>query len=138
MRADASKPNMGLHTWKNDAKSGKITKLDVVVGKNYLNHEELDNLNRLVSMYLDAAENFARRHKALTMQDWAERLNGFLEFNAYGVLKNYGSVKRELAERHALAEFEKFRVNQDKEFRSDFDEIVDKIKSKKQIPKITD
>lgn len=138
LKADASKPNMGLSTWKNEGKNGKITKLDVTVGKNYLTAEELDDLNRLVSMYLDTAENFARRRKSLTMKDWIEKLDGFLEFNAYDVLKNYGIVKRDAAERHALAEYEKFRIIQDREFKSDFDKIVDEIKTKKQIPKTTD
>ena len=138
LKADASKPYMGLSTWKNEGKHGKITKGDVTVGKNYLTAEELDDLNRLVSVYLDTAEIFARRHKSMTMKDWVERLNGFLEFNAYDVLKNYGVVKRETAERHAIAEYEKFRVVQDREFKSDFDQIVDKIKTKKQIPKTTD
>lgn len=138
LKADASKPNMGLSTWKNEGKKGKITKLDVTVGKNYLTAEELDDLNRLVSMYLDTAENFARRRKSLTMKDWIEKLDGFLEFNAYDVLKNYGIVKRDAAERHALAEYEKFRIIQDREFKSDFDKIVDEIKKEKQIPKTTD
>lgn len=135
LRADSSKPNMGLYSWKNEGKKGKITKGDVTVGKNYLNHEELDNMNRLVSMYLDTAENFARRHKAMTMKDWLLRLDNFLEFNAYDVLGNYGSVKRDDAERHALAEYEIFRVKQDIEFKSDFDEVIDKIKVRKRLPK---
>ncbi|MCK4825668.1 virulence RhuM family protein [bacterium] len=135
LRADSSKPNMGLYSWKNEGKKGKITKRDVTVGKNYLNHEELDNMNRLVSMYLDTAENFARRHKAMTMKDWLLRLDNFLEFNAYDVLENYGSVKRDDAERHALSEYEIFRVKQDIEFKSDFDEVVDKIKVRKRLPK---
>jgi hypothetical protein len=135
LRADASKPNMGLSSWKNAGKHGKITKLDVTVGKNYLTSEEIDSLNRLVSMYLDSAENFARRHKAMTMKDWIQRLDGFLEFNAYDVLKNFGAIKRDTAERHAIAEYEKFRVIQDNEFKSDFDKVVDEIKTKKQIPK---
>ncbi len=134
LRADASKPNMGLYSYKNANKNGKVTKLDVKVGKNYLTPEELDEMNRLVSMYLDAAENFARRHKTMTMKDWVERLDGFLEFNAYDVLKKHGGVKREVAERHALAEYEKFRVVQDIEFKSDFDRVVDNIKTKKQLP----
>lgn len=135
LRADSSKQNMGLYTWKNEGKKGKITKRDVTVGKNYLNHEELDNMNRLVSMYLDTAENFARRHKAMAMKDWLLRLDNFLEFNAYDVLENYGSVKRDDAERHALSEYEIFRVKQDIEFKSDFDEVVDKIKVRKRLPK---
>lgn len=134
LRADAAKPSMGLCSWKNGGKGGKITKLDVTVGKNYLTQEELDNLNRLVSMYLDWAENFARRQKPMTMKDWVERLDGFLEFNAYDVLDNFGKVKRDTAERHALAEYEKFRVIQDKEFRSDFDRVVDEIKVKHRLP----
>jgi hypothetical protein len=135
LRADSSKPNMGLYSWKNEGKKGKITKGDVTVGKNYLNHEELDNMNRLVSMYLDTAENFARRHKAMTMKDWLLRLDNFLEFNVYDVLENYGSVKRDDAERHAMAEYEMFRVKQDIEFKSDFDEVVDKFKVRKRLPK---
>lgn len=138
LRADASKPNMGLYSYKNSGKHGKITKLDVTVGKNYLTPEELDELNRLVSMYLDTAENFARRHKTMTMKDWVERLDGFLEFNAYDVLKKFGVVKRDAAERHALSEYEKFRVKQDKEFKSDFDKVVDTIKTKKRLPKSSD
>jgi len=133
-RADASKPHMGLQTWKNGAKGGKITKLDVVVGKNYLNADEMGELNRLVSMYLDFAENFARRRKTMTMQQWSDRLDGFLEFNAYDVLEKFGKVKRENAEKHAHAEFEKFRVTQDAAYRSDFDEVVDQIKSRHQLP----
>lgn len=135
LRADATKPNMGLYSYKNSGKHGKITKLDVTVGKNYLNSEELDELNRIVSMYLEMAENFARRHKTMTMQDWVERLDGFLDFNAYSVLKSHGAIRRDVAERHALAEYEKFRVIQDREFKSDFDEVVDEIKTKKRLPK---
>jgi len=135
LRADATKPNMGLYTYKNMKKRGKITKLDVTIGKNYLIPAELEELNRLVSMYLDMADNFARRHKTMTMKDWVERLDGFLEFNAYEVLKNFGIVKRDAVERHALAEYEKFRVKQDLEFKSDFDKVVDEIKSKMRLPK---
>lgn len=134
-RADASKPKMGLQSYKNEGKRGKVTKSDVTVGKNFLAHNEMDDMNRLVSMYLDSAENFARRHKAMTMRDWIERLDQFLEFNAYEVLKNYGTVRRDDAERHALAEYETFRTRQDREFKSDFDEIVDQIKIKKALPK---
>jgi len=135
LRADSAKPNMGLYSYKNVSKKGKITKADVTVGKNYLNHEELDNMNRLVSMYLDTAENFARRHKAMTMKDWRVRLDNFLEFNAYDVLENYGKVKRDEAKLHALSEYEIFRVKQDIEFKSDFDEVTDKIKTRKRLPK---
>lgn len=135
LRVDASKPHMGLQTWKNEGRGGKITKLDVTVGKNYLSVTELEDLNRLVSMYLDWAENFARRQMAMRMQDWIQKLDGFLEFNAYAVLNSYGIIRRDSAERAAITEYEKFRVVQDAEYRSDFDEVVDAVKARKRIPK---
>ena len=138
LRADASKPKMGLHSYKNEGKRGKITKSDVAVGKNFLIEDELDDMKRLVSMYLDWAENFAKRHKTMAMADWIEKLDQFLEFNAYEVLRGYGRVKRDDAERHAYAEYAVFRVKQDEEFRSDFDEIADQIKIRKALPKNTD
>jgi hypothetical protein len=135
LRADATKPHMGLSTYKNSKRKGKVTKSDVTVGKNYLSEEELTELNRLVSMYVDFAEGFARRRIAMRMQDWAEKLDGFLTFNAYDVLENYGATKRDSAERIALAEYEKFRVIQDKEYKSDFDKVVDEIRVNKKLPK---
>jgi DNA-binding transcriptional regulator YdaS (Cro superfamily) len=134
-RADANKPHMGLMTYKNAKTRGKITKLDVTVGKNYLSEAELGELNRLVSMYLDYAENFARRQIPMKMQDWSSKLNDFLSFNAYAVLESYGNTKRETAEKRALSEYEKFRVVQDKEFKSDFDRIVDEVRINKKLPK---
>ena len=134
-RANANKPHMGLTHWKNEATGGKVTKLDVTVGKNYLNQSEIDELNRLVSMYLDFAENIARRQKALTMKDWVKRLDDFLEFNTYDVLDNFGKIRRDVAEKHAVQEYEKFRVVQDIEYKSDFDKVVDEIKVKKKLPK---
>lgn len=109
-RADANKPLMGLQSYKNQGKGGKVIKTDVTTGKNYLNHEELSDLNRLVSMYLDTAENLARRHKPMTMAEWAEKLDGFLEFNAYEVLKDHGRMRRDVAERHAIRGCPKFCV----------------------------
>lgn len=135
LRADAAKPHMGLTTWKNEAKGGKVTKSDVTVGKNYLDQAEIDDLNRLVSQFLDFAEGFTRRQKLLTMKAWSEKLDGFLQFNEYNVLDNYGSVKREVAEQRAVAEYEKFRIVQDREHVSDFDRVVDSIKVKRQLPK---
>ena len=134
LRADANKPHMGLNSWENEGKGGKVTKRDVTVGKNYLSQQEIDDLNRLVSMYLDFAEGFARRQKLLTMKAWAEKLDGFLRFNEYEVLGGYGTVRRESAERHAVQEYEKFRIVQDREYRSDFDKVVDEIKVKKRLP----
>ena len=134
-RADASKPHMGLTTFKNAKTRGKVTKQDVIVGKNYLKETEMDGLNRLVSMYLDYAENFARRQISMKMQDWSDKLNDFLRFNAYPVLESYGNTKRETAEKRAFSEYEKFRVVQDKEFKSDFDRIVDEVRINKKLPK---
>ena len=131
LRADADKPNMGLTFWATSKKGGKIARTDIKVGKNYLTHDELNELNRLVSMFLDFAENFARRKNVLTMQDWVQKLDDFLTFNSYEVLAGFGKTKREGAEQHAVKEFEKFRVIQDKTYESDFDKIVEKIKTNK-------
>lgn len=135
LRADATKPHMGLQTWNNQGRGGKITKIDVTVGKNYLTEDELSDLNRLVSMYLDWAENFARRQMPMRMKDWITKLDGFLEFNAYSVLSNYGGIRRDNAVKVAVSEYEKFRVVQDAEYRSDFDEVVDAVKTKQRLPK---
>ena len=135
LRADATKPHMGLQTWNNQGRGGKITKLDVTVGKNYLTEDELSDLNRLVSMYLDWAENFARRQMPMQMKDWITKLDGFLEFNAYSVLSNYGGIRRDNAVKAAVSEYEKFRVVQDVEYRSDFDEVIDAVKTKQRLPK---
>ena len=134
LRADASKPHMGLQTWNNQGRGGKITKLDVTIGKNYLTEEELSELNRLVSMYLDWAENFARRQMPLQMKDWIKKLDGFLEFNAYSVLSTYGGIRRDHAIKAAVNEYEKFRIVQDAEYRSDFDEVVDAVKANQRLP----
>ena len=134
-RADASKPHMGLTTFKNVKIRGKVTKLDVTVGKNYLNEKEIDELNRLVDMYLGYVESFARRQIPMKMQDWSDKLNDFLRFNAYPVLDGYGNTKRDTAEKRAFSEYEKFRVVQDKEFKSDFDRIVDEVRINKKLPK---
>lgn len=135
LRADASKPHMGLQTWSNQGKGGKIIKTDVTVGKNYLTETEISDLNRLVSMYLDWAENFARRQMPMSMKDWIEKLDGFLEFNAYAVLSSHGVTRRDHAERAAVSEYEKFRTRQDAEYRSDFDNVVDAVKENQRLPK---
>ena len=135
LRANASKPHMGLQSWSNQGRGGKITKLDVTVGKNYLTESELADLNRLVSMYLDWAENFARRQMPMRMKDWITKLDGFLEFNSYTVLNSYGGIRRDSAAKAAVSEYEKFRVVQDAEYRSDFDEVVDAVKAKQRLPK---
>jgi hypothetical protein len=105
-RADAEKPNMGLTSWK----GGKVRKGDVVVAKNYLNEDEMRGLNRIVTMYLDYAEDQAEQHHPMTMQDWREKLDAFLQFNQREVLQNAGTVSAEVAKVLAEAEYEKFRT----------------------------
>ncbi|MDO9181854.1 MAG: virulence RhuM family protein [Bacteriovorax sp.] len=122
-RADAEKQNMGLTAWT-DAPRGKIQKFDVVVAKNYLNKDEMEQLERLVSSYLDLAEDMAKRHIPMTMQDWEVRLNRFLELTDRGVLQDAGKVSAEIAKTHAESEFEKYRIIQDQLFESDFDKLV--------------
>jgi hypothetical protein len=128
-RAKATNANMGLTTWKNSP-SGKIMKSDVGIAKNYLQVEEMDELNRIVVMYLDYAENQAKRQIAMSMKDWIEKLDAFLQFNDYKVLKDAGKMSHEIALRLAENEFEKYRIVQDANFESDFDKDV---QQKKQV-----
>ena len=123
-RADATKEHMGLTTWQ-DAPNGKIKKSDVTVAKNYLSENELGQLNRMVSAYLDFAENMANRHIPLTMADWEKRLNGFIEMFEYGLLQDAGKVTAEIAKLHAETEFEKYRIVQDRLYKSDFDRFIE-------------
>jgi hypothetical protein len=125
-RANADKDHMGLTHWEK-APDGKILRTDVVVAKNYLNQEELAALARIVTMYLDYAENMALRKIPMTMEDWSTKLDAFLQFNEQDILDNSGKVTAEVAKAFALAEFEKFRVVQDRLYRSDFDEILHKL-----------
>ena len=122
-RADHTKDHMGLPTWQ-DAPDGKIRKSDVSIAKNYLIEDELGQLNRMVTSYLDFAENMAQRHIPLTMQDWETRLNRFIEMFEYGLLRDAGRVSAEIARLHAETEFEKYRVIQDREFLSDYDRFL--------------
>lgn len=122
-RANHEKEHMGLTTWKN-APKGKIVKADVSVAKNYLSQSELTDLNQFVSMYLDYAERQARRRIPMTMEDWAKKLNAFLQFNEEEILQNKGKVSAEIAKEFAESEFEKYRVIQDRLFESDFDKLV--------------
>jgi hypothetical protein len=132
-RADAAKPAMGLMTWKN-APKGKILKSDVSVAKNYLIEKEIKELERIVTMYLDYAENQAARQIPMRMADWATKLDAFLRFNEYEVLNNSGRVSAEIAKRLAEAQYEKFRVTQDRAFESDFEKEVKRITEKSQPP----
>jgi hypothetical protein len=126
-RVDSKKENMGLTTWKN-APKGSIRKADVGIAKNYLNEKELDGLNRIVSMYLDYAENQAQKGVVMYMKDWVEKLDAFLQFNEEAVLKHQGKVTHEVALTLAENEFEKFRIIQDKLIESDFDREIKKLK----------
>ena len=122
-RADHKKEYMGLTTWA-DAPDGKIKKSDVVIAKNYLSEEEMGQLNRMVSAYLDFAETMTLRHIPLTMQDWETRLNRFIEMFEFGILQDAGKVSAEIARLHAETEFEKYRIIQDRLFMSDFDKYI--------------
>ena len=122
-RADHTKKHMGLTTWA-DAPDGKIMKSDVTVAKNYLSQDEMKQLNRMVTAYLDFAENMTLRHIPLTMQDWEKRLNSFIEMFDYGILQDAGKVSAEIAKLHAETEFEKYRMIQDGLFMSDFDRYM--------------
>lgn len=122
-RADSTKPNMGLTTWKN-APSGRIRKSDVVIAKNYLDETEMGSLNEIVTMYLDYAERQARRGNIMYMQDWVARLDAFLQFNEEEVLHHKGKVTAAIAKAFAESEFEKYRAIQDRQYQSDFDRLV--------------
>ena len=127
-RADSQKENMGLTSWKG-APDSKIHKYDVVIAKNYLSEKEIGQLERMVSAYLDLAEMQAMRHIPMTMEDWEERLNGFLTLWDHDVLKDNGKISAEMAKIHAETEFEKYRIVQDKIYISDFDELLLKSKN---------
>jgi len=124
-RANSQKPKMGLTAWKN-APKGKILKTDVGIAKNYLEEKEISELNRIMSMYLDYAENQAKKQRPMAMEDWAEKLDAFLRFNEYEILDNPGKVSHEVAKALAEKEFEKYRIAQDREFISDFDRETQK------------
>jgi hypothetical protein len=125
-RADSNKDRMGLTTWKN-APDGKILKPDVVVAKNYPTEKELKSLDRIVTMYLDYAEDQAERNIPMTMEDWADKLNTFLRFNEREILDHSGKVTQEIAKAFAESEYEKYRVVQDRLFESDFDRHIKKL-----------
>lgn len=125
-RVGSAKPNMGLTNWKN-APKGKILKSDTHIAKNYLNEEELQNLERIVTMYLDYAENQAKRQIPMKMQDWVNKLDAFLQFNEYEVLKDAGTVSAKVAKALADKEYEKYSQAQDQLYESDFDKAIKKL-----------
>jgi hypothetical protein len=125
-RAGADLPHMGLTTWKN-APQGKILKSDVSIAKNYLNENEIKELERIVNMFLDYAENQAARQIPMKMQDWVEKLDGFLKFNEYDVLNDPGKISHEVAVQLAEKEYDRFRVEQDRNYISDFETVVKRV-----------
>lgn len=125
-RADSKKVNMGLTTWKN-APNGDIRKPDVSIAKNYLSQEEIDTLNRIVTMYLDFAELQAKRGQVMYMKDWVEKLNAFLQFNERDILEDKGKVTHEIAKAFAEGEYDKFRIIRDANYKSDFDKLMESI-----------
>jgi hypothetical protein len=128
-RADSNKPHMGLTSWEHSP-NGKILKTDVPVAKNYLTTEELESLGRIVNAYLELAENRAKRKIPMTMEDWAKRLDKFLEFDERDVLLNAGKISAKIAKEYAESEFEKYRIIQDRLFESDFDREIKAITQK--------
>ena len=128
-RVNSEKKNMGLTNW-NNSPNGPIYKYDVDVAKNYLTEQELKNLNRIVTMYLDYAELQAENHNAMTMNDWIEKLNAFLKFNGREILHNAGKISHEVAKELAYKEYDKFRIKQDKFYNSDFDNFMLETKKK--------
>ena len=131
-RANHKTKNMGLTTWEGSPDS-KIHKYDVVVAKNYLNEEELNQMQRIISSYLDMAELQAERHIPMTMEDWEKRLNGFLELWDKEILNDAGKVSAALAKEHAESEFEKYRITQDKLYKSDFDKFLELEENTKEL-----
>ena len=125
-RANHQKEHMGLTSWRN-APHGKIVKTDVSIAKNYLSAPEMQELNEIVTMYLDYAARQARRHIPMTMEDWASKLDAFLQFNDAEILKDKGKVTAAVAKAFAESEFEKYRVIQDGLYQSDFDKLVEEI-----------
>ena len=127
-RVNASKEHMGLTSWKNSP-NGKIMESDVIIAKNYLSEEEIKDLEGIVSAFLEIAENRARRHIPMTMEDWATRIDKFLLADDRDILNDAGKISHEIACDKALTEFEKYRVKQDKLYKSDFDLLVEESKS---------
>lgn len=130
-RADSAKDNMGLTSWKKSP-NGKIMKSDVVIAKNYLSQDEIRDLEGIVSAFLEIAENRARRHIPMTMEDWATRIDKFLLADDRDILRDAGKISYEIACDKALTEFEKYRIKQDKLYKSDFDLLIEEANSTEQ------
>lgn len=127
-RADYNLPQMGLTTWKNQQQGRKITQADTIVAKNYLTKDEMEDLEKLVSMFLDYAANLAEKGKRMSMADWHEKLDSFLRFNEYEILTNLGKIRKEVADEHAKQHFKKFKPLQDAAYKSDFDKALKAVR----------
>ncbi len=127
-RVDSQKEHMGLTSWDN-VPDGKILRTDVTIAKNYLSKDELDSLGRIVNAFLDLAESRAKRNIPMTMEDWAKRLDAFLEFDDREILQDNGKITKKIADEKAFSEFEKYRILQDRLFMSDFDKLILNIKN---------
>ena len=136
-RADSGLPNMNLKTFKNAKKGGDIQKADVTVAKNYLDEPEIQELNLLVTSFLDHAELQAQRNKLMKMKDWIQRVDAFLRFNEYRVLENAGSISKDIADNFAHSEYAKYKIIQDKDQTAEFKKAIDTIKSTGKLPKET-
>ncbi len=128
-RTDSKKDNMGLTSWKNSP-NGKIMESDVIIAKNYLSKDELQDLEGIVNAFLEIAENRARRHIPMTMEDWAKRIDKFLLSDDRDILKDAGRISHEIACDKALTEFEKYRISQDQLYKSDFDLLLEEANNK--------
>lgn len=140
LKANATLPNMGLQTWKNAKKDGNILKLDVTVAKNYFTQEEIKQLNSLINMYLDYAKLQIERNRLMKMRDWEQRLDAFLSFNEFPILSDYGSIKKEIADKFAENEFSKFKKFKEKDGLgiSKFTSVAEDITSTGNLPKESD
>jgi hypothetical protein len=127
-RASYNLPHMGLTTWDNKKKGGKVTKKDVTIAKNYLLENEIDDLNRLDNMFLDYIENLAKKQKKMRMQDWSDKLSSFLEFNEYEILQDYGKVTKDTADKWSIKQYNEYKPIQNLEFKDNFDNVAQSIK----------
>ena len=133
--ADSEKAHMGLTSWQRTP-DGKILKTDLIVAKNYLSKDELEALGRIVNAYLDLAEERARRKIPMTMEDWAKRLDAFIEFTEHDILLGSGKISAEMAKAHAETEFEKYRIVQDRLFESDFDRVIKQVRAQYKVGEV--
>lgn len=130
-RANYNLPNMGLTNWNNQRQNWKIMKRDGVIAKNYLTEEEISNLNKLVTMLLDYVENLAKKQIKISMQDWSDKIDNFLKFNEYEILKDFGKISHEQAKKIAEENYDLYKPIQEENYKSDFDKFVEDTENNK-------